>query len=159
MKDHSNINAALVGHVSWFLPPQGGWFHEPWLGTFLRISCSFMFQECLGSPPSPPLLRVPQSASLAMVTVPGAVLEMMQPLRRVLTMWSLLRPPPSAWSPPPNMAKAFMYQVGLDPDTWEESKRLGPSTVSVVRCWTFRLSPHPLRSKPSCSLRKVRLRQ
>ena len=39
-----------------------------------------------------------------------------------------------------------MFQVSLDPDAWEESKRLGPSTVSVVRRWTAAASKfHPIR--------------
>ena len=44
--------------------------------------------------------------------------------------------PPSSWSPSPDMASTFMSQVGINPDMWGESKRLGPSTVPVVRLWT-----------------------
>ena len=58
--------------------------------------------------------------------------------------------PSSAWSPPPDMAEAFMSQVGLDPDAWEESKRLGPSTVAVVHGWTSaNFGFRPIRRDPS----------
>ena len=40
--------------------------------------------------------------------------------------------PPSSCSPPPDMASTFMSHVRINPDTWGESKRLGPSTVPVV---------------------------
>ena len=58
--------------------------------------------------------------------------------------------PLSTWSPPPTLAAAFMAQVGIDPDAWEESKRLGPSTTSVVRRWTSSSSGFgPIRRDPS----------
>ena len=58
--------------------------------------------------------------------------------------------PSSSWSPPPDMAQAFMSQVGLDPDTWEKSKRLGPSTLAIVRRWTAAASGfRPIRHDPS----------
>ena len=48
------------------------------------------------------------------------------------------------------MADVFMSQVGLNPDTWEESKRLGPSTVPVVCRWTAPDSGfRPFRRVPS----------
>ena len=52
----------------------------------------------------------------------------------------------SAWYPPSNMAD--MSQVGLSSDSWEESKRLGPSTVPVLR-WTAPASGfRPLHRDP-----------
>ena len=43
-----------------------------------------------------------------------------------------------------------MAQADLDPDAWEESKRLGPSTTSVVRRWNAPTSGFcPIRRDPS----------
>ena len=55
-----------------------------------------------------------------------------------------------------------MAQAGINPVAWEESKRLGLSTTSVVRCWTsfvFWLLPHPPRSKPSRPVQQIRQRE
>ena len=40
--------------------------------------------------------------------------------------------PLSTWSLPSTIATAFMARVGINPNAWEDSKRLGPSTTSVV---------------------------
>ena len=73
---------------------------------------------------------------------------MIRPLRAVTD--DHVVTPSSTWSPPPDMAEAFMSQVGLDPDAWEESKCLGPLRVAVVSRWTAVSSGfRPIRRNPS----------
>ena len=114
--------------------PQKRRFHEPLLRIFLLLTCSFMFSgtpriSSFLTPDATPAANVPtdvfgdgpgdsdgdDAADAAEADNSDASLA-------------------SAWSLPPDMAEVFMSQAGLGADTWEESKRLGPSAAPVV-CW------------------------
>ena len=44
---------------------------------------------------------------------------------------------PSSWSPPPDLADLWHALVGLaSPETWEESRRLGPAVNNLLRRWS-----------------------
>ena len=131
----------LFGLVLWIPPPRRGWYYEPLPGTFLLLH---MFNSYSGMNRISPILAaitdtldVSTLASDVQTDVIGGGdgLEDEHGEGALTAAVDNDVTPPSSWSPPANMVSTFNSLVGIDADPWGKTKRLGPSTMFVVRRW------------------------
>ena len=145
----------LFGLISWILPLRRGWYHETLRGTSLLIH---VFIHILGMTRISPIFAAtadaPEASSVASDVQTDVIGDGLEDERGEGASTSAVVDndvtPSSSWSPPADMVSTFDCLVGIDTDTWGETKRLRLSTTSVVRCWTTPDSGfHPFRRYPS----------